>query len=205
VDEQTEVIRVPQHNSVDAMDVMNDFEVGLRVRRVPSTKDCCVSKLDSSLPSPETLRRDMDQASRQSLPDKVKVERTVQQVLGFADRLALPQKFLDFCGSFPITKVEEISLDSMNTTMVQEQGRGRRKRSHYWSDWKGCSSSEAATMNYCLDKYGPSGVRLRCKYQTTNCYYYARCAHTGSLSFDFKCNLIVHRYNYQGICCTPSC
>ena len=26
VDEQTEVIRVPQHNSVDAMDVMNDFD-----------------------------------------------------------------------------------------------------------------------------------------------------------------------------------
>lgn len=27
VDEQKEVIRVPQHNSVGAMDVMNDFEV----------------------------------------------------------------------------------------------------------------------------------------------------------------------------------
>ena len=27
VDEQTEVIRVPQHNNVGAMDVMNDFEV----------------------------------------------------------------------------------------------------------------------------------------------------------------------------------
>ena len=26
VDEQTEVIRVPQHNNVDAMDVMNDFD-----------------------------------------------------------------------------------------------------------------------------------------------------------------------------------
>lgn len=27
VDEQTEVFRVPQHNNVGAMDVMNDFEV----------------------------------------------------------------------------------------------------------------------------------------------------------------------------------
>ena len=27
VDKQTEVIRVPQHNDVGAMDVMNDFEV----------------------------------------------------------------------------------------------------------------------------------------------------------------------------------
>lgn len=63
------------------------------------------------------------QASRQSLPDKVKIGRTVLQVLGFADRLALPQRILDFCGNFPITKVEEISLDSMNTTMVQEQGK----------------------------------------------------------------------------------
>ena len=44
-------------------------------------------------------------------------------MLGYADRLALPQKILDFCGSFPISKVEEISLDSMNTTMVLEQGK----------------------------------------------------------------------------------
>lgn len=65
----------------------------------------------------------MFQASRQSLPNEVKTERTVLKVLGFADRLALPQKFLDFCGSFPISKVEETSLDSMNTTMVQEQGK----------------------------------------------------------------------------------
>jgi len=27
VDKQTEVIRVPQHNNVGAMDLMNDFEV----------------------------------------------------------------------------------------------------------------------------------------------------------------------------------
>ncbi|XP_020626672.1 uncharacterized protein LOC110064010 [Orbicella faveolata] len=205
VDEQKEVIRVPQHNSVGAMDVMNDFEVGLTVRRVPSTKDCYVSKLDSSFPSPEKLRRDMDQASRQSLPDKVEIGRTVLQVLGFADRLALPQRILDFCGNFPITRVEEISLDSMNTTMVQEQGHGRRKRSHYWSDWKGCSSSEAKIMNDCLARYQPSQIKLLCKYQTTTCYYYARCAHRSGFSFDYYCNLIVHRYNYQGICCTPSC
>ena len=63
------------------------------------------------------------QASRQSLPDQVKTERTVLKVLGFADRSALPKKFLDFCGSFPISKVEEASLDSMNTTMVREQGK----------------------------------------------------------------------------------
>lgn len=206
VDEQTEVFRVPQHNNVGAMDVMNDFEVGLAVRRVPSTKDCYVSKLDSSFPSPEKLRRDMDQASRQSLPDNVKTERTVLRMLGYADRLALPQKILDFCGSFPISKVEEISLDSMNTTMVQEQGNGRRRRSHYWSDWKGCSRKEMAKMNYCLSKHGPSGVTLHCKYQSTHCFYHTRCSHRkGSLSFDYYCNLIVHHYNYVGICCTPSC
>ena len=63
------------------------------------------------------------QASRQSLPDKVRTERTALRVLGFADRSTLPKKFLDFCGSFPISNVEETSLDSMNTSLRQVQGK----------------------------------------------------------------------------------
>ena len=89
--------------------------------------------------------------------------------------------------------------------LIFGSGHGRRKRSHYWSDWKGCSSSEAKIMNDCLARYQPSQIKLLCKYQTTTCYYYARCAHRSGFSFDYYCNLIVHRYNYQGICCTPSC
>ena len=46
-------------------------------------------------------------------------------VVGFADRLALPQKILQFCGTFPIYEVEidEIPSDGLNTTLRQYSGK----------------------------------------------------------------------------------
>ena len=36
-------------------------------------------------------------------------KRSEWRVVGHANRLALPQKFLDFCGSFPIYYIEQAS------------------------------------------------------------------------------------------------
>ncbi|KAJ7328621.1 hypothetical protein OS493_023890 [Desmophyllum pertusum] len=120
VEKQTEVIRVPQHNDAEAVEILNDFEAGLSARRLPASKDCFVSKLDSSVPSPAKMKLDMDQASRQSLPNKVITKRTGWRVVGFADRSALPAKILDFCGSLPIYNVEAVPLDSMNVTLHRD-------------------------------------------------------------------------------------
>ena len=39
------------------------------------------------------------------------------RVTGHADRLALPQMFLDFCGSFPIYIIEKTSADSVMSSL----------------------------------------------------------------------------------------
>ena len=41
-------------------------------------------------------------------------------MVDFADRSALPQKILKFCGTFPIyeVEIEEIPLDASNTTLA---------------------------------------------------------------------------------------
>ncbi|KAJ7381833.1 hypothetical protein OS493_038765 [Desmophyllum pertusum] len=124
VDNQTEVFRVPQHNDVVAMDLMNDFNVGLSVRRIPSTQDCYVSKLDSSIPGPEKMRINMEQMWSQSLRNKA--SKTNQEtkisewkVIGLADRLALPQTFLDFCGGFPIYNIEKTSVDLIRSSLQE--------------------------------------------------------------------------------------
>ena len=52
------------------------------------------------------------QASMQPrLPRHVTTKKRAWRVEGFAQRSALPQKFLDFCGSFPIYTIEQTSLD----------------------------------------------------------------------------------------------
>ena len=63
--------------------------------------------------------------SKQSLPDEVKTVRIGWRVVGHADRLALPDKIVDFCGSFPIYNVETILLDLMNTTMVRVSSKSK--------------------------------------------------------------------------------
>ena len=47
-------------------------------------------------------------------------KRSVIRVVDFADRSALPQKILKFCGTFPIYEVEmeEFPSDALNTTLA---------------------------------------------------------------------------------------
>jgi len=60
------------------------------------------------------------------LSDEKTIKETAISVLGFADRLALPQKILDFCGSLPIYEVEEVSVEAMNATLYSVQGKGKK-------------------------------------------------------------------------------
>lgn len=62
----------------------------------------------------------MLQVSKQSLPDEVITKRSALRVVGFADRSALPQKILKFCGTFPMheIEIEEIPSNELNTTLV---------------------------------------------------------------------------------------
>lgn len=63
------------------------------------------------------------QLQGQSLPNEVRTEKTTTRVLGLANRLTLPPRIVDFCGTFPIYIAEEISLDSLNATFYKTQGK----------------------------------------------------------------------------------
>ncbi|KAJ7328631.1 hypothetical protein OS493_023900 [Desmophyllum pertusum] len=209
VENQTEVIRVPQHNNVDAVEIMNDFDAGLSARRLPASKDCYVSKLDSSVPSPAKLKLDMEQASKQSLPDKVTTKTTGWSVVGFADRLDLPKKILDFCGSLPIYNVEAVPLDSMNTSLYRASSHGRKKRHHWYRDYTGCSHKDGPMMARCLKKVGIFRLTFNCKYDTIYCYYKAVCKHVSRNGLnplnDYLCTGISHDLNVLGVCCSVTC
>jgi len=205
VEDQTEVIRVPKHNDVAASQVMHDFSSRLSALRVPSTQDCYVSKLDPSLPSPQDMKLAMDHASQQPLPDNVRVEKTRMRELGFANRLALPQKILDFCGSFPIYNVEAIPWNSTITSLNQDQGQGRKKRNHEQVDYHMCTHAEKKKLADCHKKFG-FNFGLTCNYTTALCYYIANCKHVGpTTSRKFRCDGVDHKYQYTGFCCWTNC
>ena len=56
------------------------------------------------------------------MSDKKIIKETVTRVLGSADRLALPQRILDFCGSLPIYSLEEVPVEAMNASLLEMEG-----------------------------------------------------------------------------------
>ena len=56
------------------------------------------------------------------MSDEKIIKETATRVLGFADRLALPQTILDFCGSLPIYNIEEVPVDGMNDSLLEMEG-----------------------------------------------------------------------------------
>ena len=56
------------------------------------------------------------------MSDEKIIKETVTRVLGFADRLALPQRILDFCGSLPIYNEEEVPVDDVNASLLEAEG-----------------------------------------------------------------------------------
>lgn len=64
--------------------------------------------------------------SKQPMPNKVSVEKFITRVLGLANRLALPQRIVEFCGTFPIYMAEEIPTDAINATFYKIQGKNTK-------------------------------------------------------------------------------
>ena len=52
----------------------------------------------------------------------VTVKKTGWKVVGYASRLDLPQTFIDFCGGFPIFRVEKTSLNFDNVKSMVRRG-----------------------------------------------------------------------------------
>lgn len=206
LENQEEVIRVPKHNGVDAMDMLNDFNAGLSVRRVPSTQDCYVFKLDPSFPTPQKLKLDMEQVSKQPMPNEVSVEKFITRVLGLANRLALPQRIVEFCGTFPIYMAEEIPTDAINATFYKIQDRGRKKRHHLLSRIHACSNAALEKAMNCINQMG-FNFNLQCTYRTANRFYVVFCKHSHGfrIAMRYRCSRISHYINVQEVCCNAVC
>lgn len=204
---QTEVIRVPQHNDVDAMDLMNDFKVGLSIRRISSTRACYVSKIDPSLPSPAKMKIDMDTISSLSSPMELKTRINELRVVGFANRSSLPPSFLQFCGNFPIFNIEERPLDPRIQSVRRVSGQTRRKRAILPISrlFFPCPDTTMDALKRCFLNELTNGIMptLTCDVTTASCFYVAECVAIGGA--EANCQKIDHIRNIVGMCCRASC
>jgi len=63
------------------------------------------------------------QVSKQSQPDEETTENSEWKVVGPVNSTVLPQKILEFCGTFPIYEIEIEENPPENTTLPEESGK----------------------------------------------------------------------------------
>nr|XP_058949740.1 uncharacterized protein LOC131777456 [Pocillopora verrucosa] len=197
------------------MDMMNDFNLGLTVRRMPSARVCYVSHLDLSIPRPEQMKFNMEEMSLrgQFSSSNMTIKKTGWKVVGYASRLDLPQTFIDFCGGFPIFRVEKTSLNFDKVKSMVKRGHGRGRRSHNLKDISTCTPEGLKKWLDCLVKQNGNrkgyldgthvAYDLKCTYETYTCFYVYTCKPKSGGGYE--CSEDAHFINYTGICCYPIC
>lgn len=55
-------------------------------------------------------------------PSNMTIRKTGWKVVGYASRMDLPQTFIDFCGGFPIFRVEKTSLNFDKVKSIVKRG-----------------------------------------------------------------------------------
>lgn len=175
-EEQTEVIRVAKHGDVNKLELLNDFNAGLTARLDEDNNVCYVSKLDSSFPSPEEMKQEMEQVSEQSQPDEETTESSEWRVVGPINSTTLPEKIVDFCRDYPIYEIEIEENPLENSTETEESGQTRAKRSIGYGF---CSYGDQFRRDYCLRRGGYYRLTYQWEYRrycsyicTRQCRYY---------------------------------
>lgn len=112
IDEEKELeyFHVPAHNKVAEADYVYDFKNNLAVRRVKNEAKCYVEPLPEDLPKPTDLKRAFQAASQASSSENNVVVRNYWTVSERVDKNLLRQEVQDFCGDFPVFRVEKVNL-----------------------------------------------------------------------------------------------
>ncbi|XP_028408158.1 uncharacterized protein LOC114530743 isoform X2 [Dendronephthya gigantea] len=123
--ENTVSFEVPKHNNVNRSEVLNDFNLGLTITRVPDVGMCHIKPLEKSLSNPGKMKADMNY---------------VKKVKGFGERSSsvlvsstewtidkqLVKKYLNptvakFCGDLPVYSLKEITKDGNDTDSKEKR------------------------------------------------------------------------------------
>ncbi|KAM7452097.1 hypothetical protein ABFA07_000305 [Porites harrisoni] len=177
---------------------MHDFVVNLTARRFPSTQTCYISKLDLTLPSPQKLKHDLDLSKTTPLSSEKIIKETRINVVGFANRLAVPRRILDFCGRLPIYKVEDVAMMDTDASITDMPGQRSQKRSVQQSTYFPCKPTSFQRVLASCKRTGKDIKPSNCQ-MTSHCVYTITCYHCPS----YVCSGFVHQL--LRVCCNYVC
>lgn len=182
-----EYFKVPSHNGLSESDNMYDFKMNITVSRVKKDRVCYITPLPPDLPRPNVLSKGLKTLSRK--PPTHQIEKTIQQwrVGNRVDKSTLRQEVRDFCGQFPIYRLEPFTADTVSVA-----GRTRRDI----RDFPLCDNLIPAC--------NPNRWIFSCKIRTSRCVYYVKC----KLDIQGKlvsCSTLTKHLYTSIVCCSPRC
>ncbi|XP_031573739.1 uncharacterized protein LOC116307611 [Actinia tenebrosa] len=200
IDEKKEIehFKVPSHNGLSESDYLYDFKMNITVRRVKKDGFCYITPLPPALPRPNELSKKLNPLSGSSATHKI--EKTIQQwrVGARVNQSALRQAVRDFCGQFPIYRLEPFTADSISVMAEDHQYTRTDRKRRDISNWPLCNRPFPTNCH-------PNTWLFTCKIRSKSCVYYVTCeinVHKNVL----QCrDLNKHLCNTSILCCSPKC
>lgn len=126
IDEEKELeyFHVPAHNEVAQADHVYDFKNNLAVRRLINQGTCYLEPLPQDLPKPSALKRGFKTASQSPSSENSVIARKYWTVSEQVDKNLLRQEVQDFCGDFPVFRVEEVNLSNKTRSGLEKRSTG---------------------------------------------------------------------------------
>ncbi|XP_028408156.1 uncharacterized protein LOC114530742 [Dendronephthya gigantea] len=197
--ENTVSFEVPKHNNVNRSEVLNDFNLGLTITRVPDVGICHIKPLEGSLSNPRKMKADMNYIKKMNglgeRNSSVLVSSTEWTIDKQLVKKNLNPTVAKFCGDLPVYSLREITKDGNDI----DSKRNRRQ-----SQFQLCPEvvgGTTVTPKLC----SPNQWILNCKFVLSGtCVYWAKC----SLPIARLVNLKDCKFDHEWssvMCCIPLC
>jgi len=108
-----EYFHVPAHNGVrEASDYLYDFTNDMSVRRVKNKAICYLGPLPDDLPKPAHLKAELQGLSQVPPYENKVIVQNYWVVSEQVDKIFLRREVQEFCGQFPIYRLQEVDFNS---------------------------------------------------------------------------------------------
>ncbi|XP_065065293.1 uncharacterized protein LOC135691378 [Rhopilema esculentum] len=199
--EKTEEIVVPAHLDRAAVDVLNDFNVGLSARKMVNLKACFIERISKEDESPAKMDISMRLSKSKFPNNRFTVTQKKSVIVNEMSEEEVGKKIAAHCAGYKIVKTVSFEKGSINDAvqeMIKAQRASGKSKRDVVTTFQSCNLQSTNVIESC------TGGRLvtSCKYRNDGrtCTYLITCSPTAS---GFNCQG-AHRLSTL-VCCDFAC
>jgi len=208
-----EIIKVPQHNNLSALEIFIDYQKGYRIEKIVSERQCMVMKLDKSDGKPMDLVNGVKHVHNKFSSSSYTVVHESILTTGKVDlKSPIGKTAALFCGKgidiqHAVRYVGD-DLDGFATQLLRNyvEKRNEKRDIEIRGDFRcchaGCRSKMVAVMNACEGKMDKVKGNCRINNKSAGCTYRVLCPYNSVTGY-WTCSES-HKY-HSLVCCDYVC